>query len=219
MPKPQPVHTTTCSSLKYFEILCTMLPTVHTLSSSDDENSNDSLPDLAGGSSTIPALLFTKRPDSVDNRTVPPPPPPPPAAPITEKPATVKITSKEPETLTLSSDDDDDGDDNEEESYSKKHRESFHIETLPEDLPRTCDFPAPSCHITEEDPNMRETEAMTQPPLKKLRKDEVRAEKEANRRQREAKRQRLAAEKAEAKARREAERASKRAMKPGECMK
>ncbi|KAK3871446.1 hypothetical protein Pcinc_023431 [Petrolisthes cinctipes] len=195
-----------------------MLPTVHTLSSSDDENSNDSLPDLAGGSSTIPALLFTKRPDSVDNRTVPPPPPPPAAAPITEKPATVKITSKEPETLTLSSDDDD-GDDNEEESYSKKHRESFHIETLPEDLPRTCDFPAPSCHITEEDPNMRETEAMTQPPLKKLRKDEVRAEKEANRRQREAKRQRLAAEKAEAKARREAERASKRAMKPGECMK
>lgn len=60
---------------------------------------------------------------------------------------------------------------------------------------------------------------MTQPPLKKLRKDEVRAEKEAKRRQREAERQRVAAEKAEAKARREAERASKRAMKPGECMK
>ncbi|KAK4327956.1 hypothetical protein Pmani_001576 [Petrolisthes manimaculis] len=188
-----------------------MLPTVHTLSSSDDENSKDSLPDLTVGSSTIPASLFTKRPDSVDNRTVPPLPPPP----------SVKITSKEPETFTLSSDDDDDddGDNNEKESYSKKHRESFHIETLPEDLPPTYDFPAPSCHITEEDPNMRETEAMTQPPLKKLRKDEVRAEKESNRRQREAKRQRLAAEKTEAKAKREAERTSKRAMKPGECMK
>lgn len=65
---------------------------------------------------------------------------------------------------------------------------------------------------------LQETQPL-KPLTKKSRKEEVQMEKEAKRREREAMRLKKAAEKAEAKAQREAERTSKRAMKPGECMK
>ncbi|XP_063591464.1 crossover junction endonuclease EME1-like [Penaeus indicus] len=209
-----------------------MGPPVHTLSSSDD--SNDSLPDLE--TSPLRKKPFDKHmkshtlssDDEEENK---------------ENEVRVDdedyATTRQQKAYACNSDDeelykknelifDDDAivivEENTQQS-SKKYESKFSVDpsdAFNEDLPEIHDFTLISSEAREFSEEEEEKEKETQPlkPLtKKSRKEEVQMEKEAKRREREAIRLKKAAEKAEAKAQREAERTSKRAMKPGECMK
>ncbi|XP_064109576.1 crossover junction endonuclease EME1-like [Macrobrachium nipponense] len=87
-----------------------------------------------------------------------------------------------------------------------------------EELPDIQNFTLLSKGLDHEDEEIK----MVESPVvtkRKLKSYEVREEKEAKRKEREALKQKRALEKAEAKAQREAERTSRKAMKPGECLK
>ncbi|XP_068202054.1 crossover junction endonuclease EME1 [Palaemon carinicauda] len=87
-----------------------------------------------------------------------------------------------------------------------------------EDLPDIQNFTLLSKGLYNEDEDIKMVVSPTVS-KRKLKADEVREEKEAKRKEREALRKQRALEKAEAKAQREAERTSRKAMKPGECLK
>lgn len=104
---------------------------------------------------------------------------------------------------------------------TRKH--SFQKELAPsdpfeEDLPDIQNFTILSSGLDHEDDEQK-VQSFTKLGPKKLRTEVVRGEKEAKRKEREALKQKRALEKEESKAQKEAERTSRRAMKPGECMK
>lgn len=208
-----------------------MGPPVHTLSSSDD--SDDSLPDLETSPQRKKPFhkhmkAQTLSSDDEDNKEN--------EVRVDDKD---NVTTKQQKAYTDDSDEeelykrneliiDDDAivivEENTQQN-SKKNEFKFSMDPLDafnEDLPDIHDFTLISSEAKQFSEEEEEKEKETQPlkPLtKKSRKEEVQMEKEAKRREREALRLKKAAEKAEAKAQREAERTSKRAMKPGECMK